>query len=68
MSVLVLEVFTLCLPCAMGLELGTAGVQQCPQCAALAARAQGTWLDGMGADSVPKLLLQCCWKGHLELS
>lgn len=33
-------------PCAMGLELGTAGVQQCPQCAALAARARGTWLGG----------------------
>lgn len=31
-------------PCAVGLELGTAGVQQCPQCAALAARARGTWL------------------------
>lgn len=30
----------------VGLELGTAGVEQCPQRAALAARAQGTWLDG----------------------
>lgn len=51
----------------VGLELGTAGVEQCPQRAALAARAQGTWLDGRwGADSVPRLL-QCCWTGHLEL-
>lgn len=68
MSVLVLEVFASMSPW-VPLCLGAgAGVLQCLPNVQLwlpGHRGHGWMADGVC--SVPKLLLPCCWKGHLEL-
>lgn len=63
MSVLVLEIFAPMTP--VGLELGFSSALNV-QLWLPGHRGHGWMADG--GCCVPILLLQCCWKGHLELS
>lgn len=70
-SVLVLEVFAPMspwIPLCRGAGAGNCWGPAVPPVCSSGCQGMGDMAgQQLGADSVPKLLLQCCWKGHLEL-